>query len=136
MNKRRGRRKRKLSRRQQDKRERNVSRKRVSIAYGGQSGHIGQLDGGSRHDATVDDTNDVLSNENIDHYDGANQTGDTSSNSSSDVMCIVCNDNDDGQWIQCDLCDKWCHIQCVDLTKDAAVLIENLDWCCPTCSGY
>lgn len=55
-----------------------------------------------------------------------------SSGSDECIMCAVCNDDDDGRWIQCDTCDKWFHVTCVNLPEDA--LIENLDWLCPECS--
>ena len=47
-----------------------------------------------------------------------------------DYQCSICGE-EGGNWIGCDLCDKWYHLTCVnvDVTDD----IKNKDWYCPDC---
>ena len=51
--------------------------------------------------------------------------------------CRVCklkvNDNDDS--VQCDLCDRWNHINCVEINKRKYEKLKKdpLPWYCPAC---
>ena len=36
-------------------------------------------------------------------------------------VCVLYNDNGDGQWIECDSCDKWFHVTCVNLSEGSLI---------------
>ena len=52
--------------------------------------------------------------------------------SSDECNCVVCDTHNDGKWIQCDVCDSWCHFKCANIPDDFAA--ESLDWQCPKCN--
>ena len=39
------------------------------------------------------------------------EPGGETSTSSDECNCVVCDTHDDGRWIQCDVCDSWCHFK-------------------------
>ena len=54
------------------------------------------------------------------------------------VTCLSCVKSvDEGsQAIQCDVCNKWAHIECVGVTKQAYKLggkLQGFQWFCPKC---
>ena len=53
--------------------------------------------------------------------------GETST-SSDECNCVVCDTHDDGRWIQCDVCDSWCHFKCANIPDNLST--ESLDWQC------
>ena len=70
------------------------------------------------------------------------------STSATTNMCKVCNSeelkdkkNSDVRWIQCDVCDRWCHISCVglddkdyDFLSNAKKGAKHIFWMCQECS--
>ena len=47
---------------------------------------------------------------------------------SNECNCVVCDTHDDGRWIQCDVCDSWCHFKCANIPDNLST--ESLDWQC------
>lgn len=43
--------------------------------------------------------------------------------------CKSCRGPDAGNMVQCDVCDKWHHFDCVGVTEE----VENQSWSCPKC---
>lgn len=43
--------------------------------------------------------------------------------------CVLCNELDSDEMVQCDKCDGWQHFQCVGVNKE----IENVQWMCEKC---
>lgn len=55
-----------------------------------------------------------------------------------EVICSSCSKgvNEDSHSIQCDACNKWAHINCVGVTKQAYKLggkLQGFQWFCPNC---
>ena len=59
------------------------------------------------------------------------EPGGETSTSSDECNCVVCDTHDDGKWIQCDVCDSWCHFKCANIPDKLST--ESLDWQCPEC---
>ena len=52
-------------------------------------------------------------------------------------LCPVCDKPDyDGciLWIQCDVCNKWYHYECVGIDKNFHQSEKSKDWFCDDCS--
>lgn len=43
--------------------------------------------------------------------------------------CIECNEIDNMHMVQCDICDRWAHFECVGIDPG----IESEDLCCELC---
>ena len=56
--------------------------------------------------------------------------------SSDECNCVVCDTHNNGRWIQCDICDSWCHFKCANIPDNLAAesSAESLDWQCPKCN--
>ena len=59
------------------------------------------------------------------------EPGGETSTSSDECNCVVSDTHDDGRWIQCDICDSWCHFKCANIPDNLST--ESLDWQCPKC---
>ena len=51
------------------------------------------------------------------------------------IECPVCyrGDDEEGNWICCDLCDTWYHTECVDILQSEHFLLKEDDWYCHKC---
>ena len=55
----------------------------------------------------------------------------TGNSDAEDCLCTVCNTDDDGKWVQWDICNSWFHCMCVNLQTDAC--IDSVEWFCSNC---
>ena len=51
------------------------------------------------------------------------------------IECPVCyrGDDEEGNWICCNLCDTWYHTECVDIPQSEHFLLKEDDWYCHKC---
>ena len=99
---------------------------------GGVAGEVeeeGQLEGVEERGGCPSHDPSESSSDNNSDTSGSNSGSETSM-IREDYQCSICGE-EGGNWIGCDLCDKWYHLTCVnvDVTDD----IKNKDWYCPDC---
>jgi hypothetical protein len=71
-------------------------------------------------------------------FDTTGQVSATARQSSNAELCIICETEDPNfeQWIACDICDSWLHVQCIPAYHkwDRAALTEqSVQFICPKC---
>ena len=49
----------------------------------------------------------------------------------SDTICPICQTNQKKDWVACDSCDTWYHIECVNILPPGT--ISDVDLFCPSC---
>ncbi|XP_049351014.1 histone-lysine N-methyltransferase ATX4 isoform X2 [Solanum verrucosum] len=57
----------------------------------------------------------------------------------SKQYCGICkkiwHHSDGGNWVCCDGCDVWVHVECTDISSNALKNLQNTDYFCPECKG-
>ena len=56
------------------------------------------------------------------------EPGGETSTSSDECNCVVCDTHGDGRWIQCGVCDPWCHFKCASAESNVPNVYAELNY--------